>query len=136
MWYLWVLISLACFIVELFTPSFFFFCIGIGFLNALIPALLKLSLGFQILFAVIGWVLAFVFLRPVLLKTMKTKKTNVDALIGKKGIVTYDISALNKGRVKVGSESWLASSTDSIPKDRMVVIRAVEGVTLIVEEDK
>jgi Membrane protein implicated in regulation of membrane protease activity len=133
-WYVWVILSILFFIVEIFTPGFFFFSVAVGLLNALIPLCFGLSIWWQLVFLIIGWTLSFLLLRPLLSGGKKPKETNVAALIGRKGVVTTDITPLEKGRVKLGSESWLATSLHPVEQGKTVVVKDIDGVTLMVEE--
>jgi len=64
----------------------------------------------------------------------RSQPSNVDAVVGKAGVVTKRIAARECGLVKVGSEEWraeLASDADP-PREVGVVVTvaSVEGVTL------
>ena len=69
--------------------------------------------------------------------TVKDQPTNVDALVGKSGVVTKKIAAAEAGLVKVGSEIWRAELAQSGDGTRdvgaTVRIEAVEGVTIKVK---
>lgn len=64
-------------------------------------------------------------------------KTNADSLIGRKGIVTEDISNIYAaGQVTVAGQEWTARTVDdsvTLEKGEMVIIRSISGVKLIVE---
>jgi membrane protein implicated in regulation of membrane protease activity len=81
-------------------------------------------------------VLYFALLRRWLKKklTVKDRPTNIDAVVGKTGLVTKRIAALEPGMVKLGDEVWraeLASSDDAARETGTTVkVEAVEGVTL------
>lgn len=66
-------------------------------------------------------------------------KTNADSLIGRKGIVTEDISNIYAtGQVTVAGQEWTARSVDdgvTYEKGAMVIIRDIRGVKLIVEKE-
>lgn len=64
------------------------------------------------------------------------KKTNVDRVIGKHGLVTKTITADNKGEVKVMSTSWMATSLDNstINEGDYCEILAIEGAHLVVKK--
>lgn len=66
----------------------------------------------------------------------KTEKTNIDTIIGKKGIVIQTLTPLVQGRVKVGNEEWRARATQVIAVDTEIIVVGVQGVTLIVEKSK
>ena len=63
-------------------------------------------------------------------------RTNIDAIIGREGIVLRDISKNIDGLVKVGNEKWRARAEEDIKKGGEIVVTSVSGVTLIVEKIK
>ena len=82
--------------------------------------------------------LVFFLIRPFLKKLMhkRISKSNVDSIVGKKGAITEDTSALNPGEVSVASMIWTAlpaKSTMTLPKGTIVQVVAVEGNKLIVK---
>jgi membrane protein implicated in regulation of membrane protease activity len=66
--------------------------------------------------------------------TVHDQPTNVDAVVGKTGVVTKRIAALEPGMVKLGGEVWraeLAGSKDAaLEAGATVKVESVEGVTL------
>ena len=62
--------------------------------------------------------------------------SNVDAILGKKAIVTMRITPDAAGQVKVGHETWRAALSSAAKEAReagdSVSVESVEGVTLIV----
>ena len=79
------------------------------------------------------------FTRPLVKKyvTPKIQPTNVDAIIGREGIVCEAIRPLEgTGQVKVGGQIWSARTdeqTDCIPEGTIVTVLRVEGVKLFVQ---
>lgn len=67
---------------------------------------------------------------------VRKSKTNVDAIVGRTGIVLRGISRNVDGRVKVGSEDWRARATEDIEEGAEIVVTDVTGATLIVEKTK
>ena len=63
-------------------------------------------------------------------------KTNIDAIIGRQGIVLKSIARNVDGLVKVGNEQWRARAEEDIKKGEEIVVTSVSGVTLIVEKIK
>ena len=68
--------------------------------------------------------------------TVSKAKTNIDAIIGKEGIVLKSIARNVDGLVKVGNEQWRARAEEDIEKGGEIVVTSVSGVTLIVEKIK
>ena len=70
----------------------------------------------------------------------KHEATNVEAIVGERCLVTETIENLaGCGQVKVRGMYWAARSIDEdtpIEKDTVVIVRAVEGVKLIVSPEK
>jgi membrane protein implicated in regulation of membrane protease activity len=140
-WVNWLLIigGLICVIIEL----------ALGALTGLDLALVGGSLtaggvvgllaGSARIGLLAGGVLAFVYLaifRSWLKNklTVKTVASNVDAVVGKTGVVTKRIAPSEVGMVKVGSEVWRAelAGADDAARDAgaKVTVQSVEGVTL------
>ncbi len=63
-------------------------------------------------------------------------KTNIDAIIGRQGIVLRSIARNVDGRVKVGNEQWKARAEEDIKKGDEIVVTSVSGVTLSVNKFK
>ncbi len=67
-------------------------------------------------------------------------RTNIDRLISSTGVVTETINPLAVGKVKIGSEIWLARSPlsdetgEKIEVGENVIVMSVSGVTLLVEK--
>ena len=66
--------------------------------------------------------------------TVRDQASNVDAILGKSGVVTKRISPRDTGLVKVGTEEWRA---ELVPGDETarevgaaITVSSVEGVTL------
>lgn len=98
------------------------------------------NLTWQVVFFALVTLLAFVFLRPLLLKFFYKKKdevkTNVDALIGRRGFVSEPIDpATGGGRVKVDGDDWKAVSVDNSPieKGAQVEILKLDSVIVTVK---
>ena len=66
--------------------------------------------------------------------TVRNHPSNVDAVVGKTGVVTKRIAPFEPGMVKVGDEVWraeLAGAEDAVRDPGVAVkVEAVEGVTL------
>ena len=72
------------------------------------------------------------FLRP------KLEKTNVDAVIGTRGVVTATIdNTAAAGQIKLGAMEWTARSTSGavIEKGAVVRVDRIEGVKAFVSEE-
>ena len=61
------------------------------------------------------------------------EKTNLDRIIGMKGIVTEDITKYKPGEVKVDGKKWSETAKENIKKDSIVKILEINSTKLIVE---
>ena len=139
-WVNWllVIIGIVCVIVELALGALTGFDLALVGGSLTVGGIIGLIAGSAKIGLLSGGVLSFVYLaifrswlRAKL--TVKDQPTNVDALVGKSGIVTKKIAAAEAGLVKVGSEIWRAElATDDAARDvgATVCIESVEGVTL------
>jgi membrane protein implicated in regulation of membrane protease activity len=73
--------------------------------------------------------------RTVRLKmTVQDQPSNVDALVGRTGVVVVRVASHSAGQVKVGDEIWRAEllPADEVAREvgQTVTVEAVEGVTI------
>jgi len=99
-----------------------------------------LGIDFSICFAVfvVVGVILMVTTRKTLIKLLKVKKenTNLDRIIGKKGVVTEEIKKDSIGEVKVDGKKWSAYSNEFLPEGTIVRILEINSVKLNVEKRK
>lgn len=142
-WFLWLIAAIVLIIVELLTLAAAAFCLAVGCLAAIIPALFGASLSLQIIFAIVGIVVSFIFLVPVIRRLYACHPkheaaTNMDAMIGRTGVVTEVVteSTDDNGRVKIDGVSWQAYTRPGfaplMPGTR-VVIKEFDSIVLRVE---
>jgi membrane protein implicated in regulation of membrane protease activity len=74
--------------------------------------------------------------RPILTKMIKLHKesTNLDRVIGMKGIVTEEIKKNGTGEVKVDGKRWTAYADKKISVDSTVEILEINGVKIKVKK--
>jgi len=140
-WHLWLIAAGILFIAELFTPGFVLACFGVGCLVSALFALFGLGLVAEIIVFCIASFISFLAVRPLFIRYFHrpddTKaRTNVDALVGKTGLVTMKIvPAVEQGRVNVGGEDWRGVSAEDceIEKGERIEVTKVEGTKLFVK---
>ncbi len=113
-----------------------------GALFALIAAYFELSPFVQISVFLVSSTVLLISTRPLIKryidKNKGIEKTNVDAFIGRKGIVLNKISEFETGLVKISGSTWTAVSDgtfETINVGDEVVVIAVSGVKLIVKKN-
>ena len=133
----WLGLLIFFVVAEIATVGMVSLWFAFGALAAMITAMLGGQLWLQaVLFFVVSGALLF-SLRPLAKKffTPKLVKTNVDAVVGKEGVVTARIDNIAAcGTVKLGAMEWSARSTDGSPIQEGTRIRVdrIEGVKVFV----
>ena len=134
---IWLILLLVFLFFEANTVMLVAVWFAGGALVAMITALLGGNAGLQILLFIAVSAIMLTLLRPFLKKfiTPKQTKTNLDAIIGSKGIVLEQIdNDLAQGRVKLGAMEWSARSTSGEPlmPGTQIVVDKIEGVKVFV----
>ncbi|MBO4581131.1 MAG: NfeD family protein [Bacteroidales bacterium] len=140
-WQIWLIIAILLVIVEICTAAFGSICFAIGAGFSALAAGLGAGLTWQIIIFAVVSLLTFIFLRPFMLKFMDRKskdvKTNADALVGRKAVVSERIDASQlTGRVAVDGDDWKAVSEDGsvIEKGTPVEIVKLDSIILTVKQ--
>jgi membrane protein implicated in regulation of membrane protease activity len=137
-WFL-VIVGIVCVIVELALGAMTGFDLALVGGSLTIGGAIGLLSGSEKIGLLAAGGLALVYL-AIFRRWLKTKLTvkdhasNVDAIVGKTGVVTQRIAQYEPGMVKVGSEIWRAElvGAGSAPRDSgaTVTVEAIDGVTL------
>ncbi len=67
---------------------------------------------------------------------VRKSRTNIDAIIGRQGIVLRSVAKNVDGLVKIGYEQWRARAEEVIKEGDEVVVTGISGATLIVQKIK
>ena len=133
----WLVLLVVFLLVEGSTVTMVSIWFAAGSLAALIASLLSAPVWLQVaLFFVVSCIMLSL-LRPLVRRfiTPKVTKTNVDAVIGKQGLVTSSINNVTAaGQVKLGAMEWTARSTSGEPIEAgtLVKVDRIEGVKVFV----
>ena len=143
-WQIWVVLAALLLVAEMFAPGFWLASLAVGCLAAGLAALLPLGLLGEILVFAATTVGSLFGLRPVLVRRFlhargMEVRTNVEALVGKSGVVVQRFDPVTRlGRVKVEGEDWrsalIEGGTPLEPGTRIMVVQ-VDGSTLVVEKE-
>ena len=134
---IWLIVAIALVIFEICSATFGAICFAIGAGFSSLVAGLGANLTWQIVIFAVVSLLTFVFLRPFMLKFMDRKsediKTNAEALIGRKGIVSERIDTeQHTGRVAIDGDDWKAVSEDGSIIEKGVSVEIVKMDSIIV----
>lgn len=139
LWIIWLSVFVLALIIEAVTSELVSVWFAAG---ALIPLILSfipdVAWWIEVIVFVILSFAAFLFLRPLLKKLLKKERveTNIDEIIGKKGIMTIASTELEAGEVKVNGVLWTAvnvNENESLEKGSKVTVVAINGNKLIVK---
>ena len=141
-WQIWLLIAAVFVVIEIFTSGFAVACFSVGCVFGAILAACDLSLTWQIVAFAVGTFLAFVLIRPVVMKYLDKKtngnhvKTNMDNIIGKIAVVTERIEEGGYGRVKIDGDDWKAKTDSGLAAEvgEKVEIVSYESIILTVKK--
>ena len=134
MFYFWLIIIIFLSIIEALTMNLVSIWFIISGLFALITSFIidEFLIQFAI-FVVLGIILMILTRNTLEEKLVKKEKTNLDRVVGMKGVVTKDFDEMNNGEVKVDGKLWSAVSTDRLKVGDMVEILEISSVKLIVK---
>jgi len=138
----WISMFVVLILIELLTLGL----TTIWFAGGTLVAMLANVLGAN---NIVQWVLFFlasiillVATRPFAVRFLNKDRvsTNADSLIGQLGVVEQEIDNLKAmGNIMINGQDWTARSASTdllIEKGKTVVVKSIEGVKLIVEEQK
>ena len=140
-WHIWTILALVIVIGEVFTSGFVLACFALGCLVAALLAFWHLEIAWQLVAFSGASLAAFFGVRPLALKHLASPdllKTNVDALVGRAGLVTVRLDpATGKGRVTVEGEDWwgVTDGARVVEAGERVVVVKVDGTRLVVEPE-
>ncbi|MDO4424923.1 MAG: NfeD family protein [Planctomycetia bacterium] len=135
----WASLVLFFMIVEAATAALVSLWFILGGAVAFIAALCGASFWIQVILFTVVSAIAFRLLRPMMIRSFRIKETttNVDSIVGMNGIVLEEIDNLRTaGRVKVNGMNWSAKSAtgENFAPEQIIVVKEVQGVTLIVDK--
>jgi len=134
MFYIWLFIAISLAILEMTTTNLVSIWFIISSLVAMVTSLFVESITIQITIFVLLGLLLLILTKNAMKKLIPEKeKTNIDRIIGMKGIVTEKITKKTPGEVKVDGKRWTATADETIPIDSTVKILEINSTKLKVK---
>ena len=139
--WMWVAIIVLAFIIEATTEQLISIWFVPGAVISTIMDFLNVGIVWQVLVFLMISVVGILFVRKHLIKFKpdKATKTNIDAIIGEKCVVTEKIDNFaGCGQAKVKGQIWSArglGDDDVFDKGEVLRIVAIEGVKIICKKD-
>ena len=133
----WFALLVVFLLAEAATVTMISLWFAAGALAALAVSLMGVGTWLQVGVFFVVSATALIALRPLARKyfTPKITATNVDSVIGEKGLVTVAIDNVKaQGQVKLGGMVWSARSAsgDPIAEGSLIRVEKVEGVKVLV----
>ncbi|MFF2910940.1 NfeD family protein [Paenibacillus sp. NPDC057934] len=135
-WAIWFIVAGLLLVVEMMTLTFYLLWLCIG---AAVAGLVSLIMPDAILIQVVlGSLVAIgltLFSKPIVARFRSSrgfKDTGTD-IVGRQGIVVEPIEPGRYGQVKVGGDTWSASSSQVLGKDEVVKIIGRSSTIIEVE---
>ena len=139
---IWLVVFVACIAIEIITMGLTTIWFAGGALVAAIGAAMGAPIWLQaVFFGAVSLVLLY-FTRPVAVKYFNKDrvKTNAESLVGRQAIVISEIDNLQGiGQVSVNGQEWSARTVEegvTLETGSVVIVRAISGVKLMVEEKR
>lgn len=134
MFYFWLSLIIFLGFIEAITINLVSIWFIVSGLLALVLSFVTDNFVLQFgLFVIVGIILMLTTRKTLERKLVRKEKTNLDRIIGMKGVVTERIDDLTVGEVKVDGKRWSAISTLPLEKGEVVKILKMKGVKLEVE---
>ena len=135
--YTWLAVAVLAIVVEVIVPGLVAIWFVPSALVAMLLSFISVPVGIQIVaFLVASVVFIFLSRKFISIKGQKNK-TNIDAVVGERCIVTERIDNIHgTGKVKLNGMDWTARTHDETiyEVDEIVFVDRVEGVKLIVKK--
>ena len=143
-WVIWLIIIGVLLIIEVLTQMMWALCLAVGCVLGMLCSFLGLSILWQIIIAAIGSVIAYILLVPLFQKWHalsvdkkgKKARTGMDALLGRKAIISEEITPDRLGRARIDGDNWQVKSTGepkTIKRGTEVVVTGYDSIILEVK---
>lgn len=136
-WVFWLILVVVLAIIEVATVNLLTIWFVVSGIVALIMSFfIEDTVIVTCVFGILG-VILLIASKPIVVKLKSTKeeKTNLERIIGAKGIVTEEIKKNTIGEVKVDGKRWSATSKERIKVGEEVIVLAIDGVKLNVRKE-
>lgn len=144
LWIIWIIVFGIFLIVELLTQMMWALCLAVGCAVGTILSLTGIPFYWQIIIMAIVALLAYIIMVPAFQKWHamsvdkkgKKSRTGMDALLGRRAIVSEEILPDRPGRVRIDGDNWQVKCVRNqfkIPRGTEVVVTGYDSIILEVE---
>lgn len=139
-WIIWLIAAAVLLLLEVLSQAVWALCFAIGCLASMIVSFFTDSPAFQALAApiaaILAWILVAPFARKWEQKRSRHSRTGMDALLGRKAIVTEEIRPGECGRARIDGDFWQVRAPGAdrtIRRGEEVTVTAYDSIILTVE---
>ena len=134
-WWIWVLAGLALLAAEFASSTLHvgFFAVGALVVALLVGVGLDLPLWLQLAIFTLTTILAFVFIRPILVRKLKLDfKPVVDSMVGEQARAMDDIAVADMGKAEFRGSTWSARNVGetALSRGQRCVVAGIEGLVI------
>lgn len=129
----WIVVAVVAAVIEISIPHFGLIFVTVAAAAAAGVAYAGYGGALQSIVFIIALAVTFFGLRPRMMSNLGSKgvPSRTDTLLGREGIVTFDIEAtVGAGRVNVGGEDWAARAATPIPAGTRIRVVRADGIVL------
>lgn len=140
-WIVWLVVAAVLIVVEVASQMMWALCLAAGALAAMACDLCGLDFSWQVGALAVATVVVYVVLLPVFRRwhersAERTARTGMDALLGRKALVTHEIRPGHLGRARIDGDSWQVKAPgaeQTVRAGEEVTVTAYDSIILTVE---
>lgn len=136
-WFFWLGLVIILAIVELETVNLLTIWFVLSGIVTIFVSYFWNNIVIEVSTFIILGIFFLITTRPLFKKYLHKKdiRTNLDQVVGMKGVVTESIKKGVVGEVKVAGKKWSAISQENLKIGDYCIIEEIKGVKLIVRKD-
>ncbi len=140
-WLIWLIAAAGCLAIEVLTQSLWALCLSVGCLFAVVASTVGLDSLAQVVALAAGSIAAYLLLIPLFRRIRarfnarygREARTGMEALLGRKAIVTEPILPGHLGRARIDGDNWQVRApgvTTVIPYGAEVSVTSYDSIIL------
>jgi membrane protein implicated in regulation of membrane protease activity len=134
-WWIWVLVGFGILALELTAATLHvgFFAVGALVVALLVALGVDLPLWAQLVIFTVVSLVAFFFIRPILVRKLKLdQKKVVDSLVGEQALALEDMSVGGNGRAEMRGSTWGARNVGetALIRGQRCTVADVDGLVI------
>lgn len=140
-WLIWLIAAAVLIVLEVSTQMMWALCLGVGALAAMVAALCGLDVVWQVVSMAVMSVAAYLIFLPMFKRLhsreeSRESRTGMDALLGRRAVVTHEILPDRLGRARIDGDNWQVKAPGEqsvVAAGTEVVVVAYDSIILTVE---